>query len=49
MKLEEAISILKQHNLVRHGKMCSKPTGKELTEALETAINLMQNLLKKQE
>lgn len=44
MNLEEAIQILKNHNLVRHGKMCSKPDSKELTEALKISINLMEQL-----
>lgn len=44
MTLQEAIKIIKQHNLVRHGKMISKPDPKQLTEALEIAINMLEQL-----
>jgi hypothetical protein len=44
MNLKEAIKILEDYNKWRLGSKLDQPNPKEVTEALEIAINIMDQL-----
>lgn len=49
MDLQQAIFILNTHNLVRNGKMCGKPSRKDVTEALHIAVEELRKIKNKQD
>lgn len=44
MTLTEAIQVLEEHNIWRNGAETPPTDPKQLTEALEIAINILKNL-----
>lgn len=49
MNLHEAVIVLKEHNGWRKGEHDRAPHPKELTEALEIAIKLLEPMVKKED
>lgn len=43
LEILKVIEILKQHNLIRQGKMLAKPDSKELTQSIDFAIQYLSN------
>lgn len=44
MKLQKAIEVLKHHNAWRKGHEIKMTDSNELTESIESAINILENL-----